>query len=236
MSTLVRYSVEAESVAVVTMDDGKRNALSVAMLAELDAALTQADADGAVVVLTGRTEAFSAGFDLPTLKGGGAEAARMLRMGFELTERLLTFPTPVVIACPGHALAMGALVLLSADFRIGADGPYKIGTTEVALGMTMPWSALELARYRLDHTHYNRSMNNAEVYTPAAAVGAGFLDSVVQAEDLTAAAMTKAEELTGLVMTAHHATKLRSREPWLTALRAAMEADDAHRRTFYGLD
>src|SRR5579864_7069949 len=124
MSTLVSYR-RRDSVATITMDDGKVNALSLAMFTELGAAFDRAAADGAVVVLTGRPGVFSAGFDLPVLRAGGTAAAQLLHAGFELAERMLAFPAPVLVACPGHAVAMGVFLLLSGDYRIGAAGPYK---------------------------------------------------------------------------------------------------------------
>src|SRR5260370_25610462 len=106
MAALVSYRLE-DSVATITMDDGKVNVLSPRMLAELGAAFDRAAADRAVVVLAGRPGVFSAGFDLAVLQGAGAEAAGMLRSGFELAKRILSFPAPVLIACTGPAIAMG---------------------------------------------------------------------------------------------------------------------------------
>src|SRR5215472_8503195 len=126
MEYLIGYQL-ADSVATVTMDDGKVNVLSLRMICEVTDALDRALDDAAdVVVLAGRPGVFSAGFDLPVLRAGGPAAAGMLRAGFELAERLLAYPRPVVIACTGHAIAMGAFVLLSGDYRVGAAGPYKI--------------------------------------------------------------------------------------------------------------
>jgi enoyl-CoA hydratase/carnithine racemase len=119
-----------DAIATITIDDGKVNALSFAVLAELNAALDQAERDGAVVILAGRDGVFSAGFDLPVLRGGGPDALAMLRAGFELAARLLAFPRPVVIACTGHAVAMGVFLLLCGDYRVGATGPYKITANE----------------------------------------------------------------------------------------------------------
>jgi enoyl-CoA hydratase len=87
------------------------------LLAELGTALDRAAADRAVVVLPGRAGVFSAGFDLPVLRGGGTAAADLLQAGFNLAARLLSFPTPVVVACPGHAIAMGAFLVLSGRGR-----------------------------------------------------------------------------------------------------------------------
>src|SRR5262245_27428807 len=125
MSNLVGYALE-DAVATITMDDGKVNVMSPSMATALNTALDRAEADRAVVLLTGRTGVFSAGFDLGVLRAGGSEAAAMVRAGFELAERVLSFPLPVVIACPGHAVAMGVFLLLSGDYRVGVAGPYKI--------------------------------------------------------------------------------------------------------------
>ena len=74
MGQLVRYAIDG-AIATVTMDDGKVNVLSPRMLAEIGAALDRAEADRAVVLLTGRPGVFSAGFDLPVLRAGGRRRA-----------------------------------------------------------------------------------------------------------------------------------------------------------------
>lgn len=225
MSTIVTYQ-QTDSVATITMNDGKVNAMSVSMISEVNNALNQALVDKAAVVLTGRTGLFSAGFDLPVLKAGGTEARQMLRTGFELAERLLSFPKPVVIACSGHALAMGVFLVLSGDYRIGAEGDFKIGANEVAIGLTMPDFGIEICRQRLAPAHFNRAVINAEIYTPDQAVVAGFLDQVVPLAELLDVAQQKAIQLTKLNMPAHAATKLRARGETLKALRRAIEMGD----------
>ncbi len=222
----VTYQLE-DSIATIAMDDGKVNALSLQMFAELNTALDQANTDQAVVVLTGREGVFSAGFDLRVLGAGGPDTAALLRSGFELAERILSFPRPVVIACNGHAIAMGVFILLSGDYRIGVDGPYKITANEVALGLTMPRAAVEICRQRLSPAHFNRAVILAEPYLPNDAVGAGFLDRVVQPSELQDVARKTAAQLAKLDMDAHAASKLRARDHALKAVRAAIEADEA---------
>jgi enoyl-CoA hydratase len=226
MSELVTYRKDG-NVATIAMDDGKVNVLSRRMQAELNAALDRAVSDGTVVVLTGRAGIFSAGFDLKELMAGGAVTREVLIGGFRLSERLLTFPTPVVIACTGHAMAMGVFLVLSGDYRIGVDGPFKIVANEVAIGLTMPYAAIEICRQRLAPAHFHRAVITSELYTPERAVAAGFLDEVVAAGDLERAARDAATRLAGLKMEAHKATKLRTRAESLTALRRAIELDDA---------
>ena len=226
MGTLVTYRLR-DSVATITMDDGKVNALSRPLLTELGAALDRAAADRAVVVLTGQDGVLSAGFDLPVLRAGGTEAAGLLHAGFELAQRLLAFPTPVLVACSGHAVAMGVFLVLSGDYRIGASGPYKLTANEVAIGMTMPLAAVEICRQRLTPACFNRAVLLAEVFRPQDAVAAGFLDRVVPPEELAAAAAAAAAELARLDLDAHAASKLRARQQALTALREAIDRDDA---------
>ncbi|HEU4733040.1 MAG TPA: crotonase/enoyl-CoA hydratase family protein [Kofleriaceae bacterium] len=223
---IVSYRLES-SLATITMDDGKVNALSLTMQSQLQRALDRAQDDRAAVVLTGRPGVFSAGFDLRVIQAGGPEAATMVRGGFELAERLLAFPAPVVIACPGHAIAMAAFVLLSVDYRVGAAGAFKLTANEVAIGLTMPHAAIEICRQRLTPSHFHRAVVLAEVFSPEDAISAGFLDRVVLPGELAQAARGAAEALASLHRAAHVATKLRTREHTLRAIRAAIEADAA---------
>jgi enoyl-CoA hydratase len=225
MSDLTTYELDGD-IATITMDDGKVNAFSIAMLQSLHAAFDRAEQDEAVVVLTGREGYFSAGFDLKVFASGDAERViEMLRLGATLTERILSFKTPVLAACNGHAIAAGSFVLLAADLRIGTEGAFRLGLNEVKIGLTMPWFAIELARQRLQPAAYSRAVITAHMYDPAEALTAGFLDRVVDASELRAASLAAAAELAGLNMAAHAATKLRAREGSLVAIRAAIESE-----------
>lgn len=221
----VRYELD-DAVATITMDDGKVNALSPAMLAAIGDALDRAAADSAVVVLQGREGTFSAGFHLPTLRAGGPEAAGMVRGGFELAERLLSFPRPVVVACTGHAVAMASFLLLAGDLRLGASGAFRIVANEVAIGLTMPRTAIELCRQRLTPAAFSRAVLLSEPFPPEEAVAAGFLDRVTDPAVLGDEARAAAAALAGLDPAAHRASKLRAREASLAAIRDAI-ADDA---------
>lgn len=226
MAKTVSYSLN-EAVATITMDDGKVNCLSLQALSELNDAFDLAESVGATVVLTGREGCFSAGFDLSVLRAGGRPAFKMLRAGFELAERMLSFPTPIVIACNGHAVAMGAFLLLSADVRIGASGPFKFTANEVAIGLTVPYAALVILRHRLTPAHFNRAAVLAEVFSPEDGLAAGFLDRLVPAGQLLEAVHETTAMLMNLDMPSHAATKLRAREQLLESLREGIAADAA---------
>jgi enoyl-CoA hydratase len=226
MSGLVDYRLDG-GIATITMDDGKVNVMSLAMATELAAALDRAVADRAVVVLSGRPGVFSAGFDLTTVQSGGTDSVAMVRAGFELAYRLLSFPVPVVVACTGHAVAMGAFLLLSGDYRVGASGTYKLMANEVALGITMPRAPIEILRQRLAPAYFHRAVVLAEQFSPDNAVAAGFLDRVVEPAALSDAARAVAETARTLDPDVHAASKRRAHEQSLAALRAAIDADEA---------
>lgn len=224
MAVLVQFSEES-AYCLIQMDDGKANAISFAMLEQLDAALDQAERAGKVVIIAGRAGKFSAGFDLAVMGEGGDDMRRLLAGGAGLGQRLLQFPTPVVLAVSGHALAMGALLLLCADYRIGTAGSFKLGLNEVAIGMTMPYFGVELARARLDPAHFELSVSCAHLYDADGAVEAGYLDEAVEVDQLMSRSIAVAEQLAGLDMAAHKATKDRVRAPLNRALEAGISAE-----------
>src|SRR5262245_58938526 len=219
MAELARYELD-QGVATISMDDGKVNALSIEMLGAVLECFDRAEEDGAVVVLAGREGFFSAGFDLKVFSERPDEIVEMLTLGARLSERILTFPTPVVVACGGHAIAAGTFAALAADIRIGVEGDFKLGLNEVRIGLTVPLYVVELARQRLTPAEFNRSLLTAHTYGPREALAAGFLDRDVALDELGAVARETAGELSGLNMDAHAATKERVRGEALAAFRA----------------
>jgi enoyl-CoA hydratase len=223
MGALVSYHLE-DQIAAIAMDDGKVNALSPAMLAELNEALDRAEADGAAVLLAGRPGVFSAGFDLTVLQSGGPAGVAMARAGFELAARVLAFPAPVIIACTGHAIAMGMFLLLAGDYRVGVAGSSRFTANEVALGLPVPETAMAICRRRLAPSYFARTVL-AEPFGPDDAVAGGFLDRVVADTELATAAASAAARMAALNRTAFAATKLLAGRETLSALRAAIDTD-----------
>lgn len=224
MNKTVNINIE-KGIATITMDDGKSNVASPDFISQLNAALDQAEAVGAVVILTGRAEVFCAGFDLRVLRTGVKNAFAMLMGGFWLLRRLLSYPRPVIIACNGHAIALGSFLLLTADYRIGVVGNFKIVANEVQNGLTMPHCALALCANRLKPSHVDRAMLLSEVFNPTSALEAGFLDQVVEAKDLMPTAQELAESYLNLDIQAHKDSKLRMRKPLLRQLTSTIKAD-----------
>ncbi|AXQ49137.1 crotonase/enoyl-CoA hydratase family protein [Pseudomonas vlassakiae] len=227
MSELITYHAE-DGIATLTLNNGKVNAISPDVIAAFNAALDRATQERAVVIITGQPGILSGGYDLKVMTSGPKEAVALVTAGSTLARRLLSHPFPVIVACPGHAVAKGAFLLLSADYRIGVEGPYKIGLNEVQIGMTMHHAGIELARDRLRRSAFHRSVINAEMFEPKDALDAGFLDKVVPAEQLLEVALGMARELKKLNMLAHKNTKLKVRKALLDSLDEAILLDQGH--------
>jgi len=224
MTDLVNYQLDGK-VATITLQNGKVNAMSPDHIAAIDGALDQAEQDKAVVMIVGQPGIFSAGFDLKVFQADAAAGVEMVKAGSTLCRRLLAFPTAVIGVCTGHAVAQGCFTLMACDYRIGVDGPFQLGLNEVQIGMTMHHFGIELPRARLTPSYFQRSVNNAQMYSPSEAVVGGFLDKIVAAEDLIATATKEAQRLAGLNQAAHKATKLKMREALLKTLDEAIAKD-----------
>jgi enoyl-CoA hydratase len=198
------------------------------VIAAFNAALDSAEQDKAIVIVTGQPGILSGGYDLKVMTSGPQNAVALVAAGSTLARRMLAHPFPIIVACPGHAVAKGAFLLLSADYRIGVEGPFSIGLNEVQIGMTMHNVGIELARDRLGKSAFQRSVINGEMFDPQGAVDAGFLDKLVPAEQLLATAQAVAQQLKKINMSAHKNTKLKVRKALLDTLDRAIELDKQH--------
>jgi len=221
-----------ESIAVITMDDGKVNALGPDMLAEINKNLDQAAADDAgAVVIAGNNRVFSAGFQLKVFQSGDIQASiDMLQGGFELSHRLLSFRKPVVAAITGHAIAMGSFLACSTDHRIAAPG-YNFQANEVAIGMVLPYPALEVMKLRLTRSAYQQAVGLARTFFGDNALAGGWVDEIAMPEVVLERAVESAKSFAGLDARAHYACKMRARQETLDAMRAGI--DNIH--TEFGL-
>lgn len=220
----LRYELR-DGIALLLLDDGKANVVSPAVIAAFHAALDRATAEASAVVIAGRPGRFSAGFDLATFQQGPAATADLVRAGGRLALRLYGLPHPVVAACTGHAIAMGAILLLACDVRIGAAGAFQLGLNEVAIGMTLPRFGVELARDRLSPRHLGSAVVLARMFDPEGAREAGYLDRVCAPERVVEEALAEASRLRALRRPAFGDTKLRLRAETIGRVEAGIDED-----------
>jgi len=214
------------AVGVIRMDDGKANAVNPDMVAALNKVLDEAEANTEVksVVITGRADKFSAGFDLKYFQSNPPEkGAELVASGGVLAHRIFSFSKPVVAAINGHAIAMGCFLVQACDRRIGVEGNYFTGANETAINMVLPQFAVEFLKYRLNPSFHDEAVLEATLYPLTDAIKVGFIDAVTSADVLLDEAKALAAKLGELPANAYKGNKLLMREAPLKAMAASLK-------------
>ena len=214
--------VVEQGVTVLSLDDGKANVVGYDFIAAVNGALDRSAADDTAVVFAGRTGMFSGGFDLKEIQKGPQAASALVEQGARMLLRLFTHPQPVVAAATGHAIAAGAFFLLASDTRWAADGDYKFGLNETAIGMSLPVFGFELAGARLSKRHLTQAVTQATIYDTAAALDVGFLDAVKPADQLLELAIAEAARLGEYDTRSYSDNKTGWRAPYIAAIEASL--------------
>ena len=217
---MLNYEV-VDGVAEIKIDDSKMNAFSHELLELIEEAFTKAETDDVVKVIQvmGNAKAFSAGFDLNEIKKGPEEMKRLVLRGMRFGKRIFLNEKPIVLVSHGHTLAMGAILFLAADYRVGIENPKaKVGLNESLIGITMPQFAVELARFRLSPAYIGRSLLKAEIYDMPKAKEVGYFDSVVSQADSDSFLKELTESYKALNSKAYKATKMRLRSSVISSV------------------
>ena len=224
-------SERIDNVLCISVDDGRANAFSLSLFLAISEELAAAESDPNIgaVVLAGNQKVFFAGFDLDVINSGDPKAiAEMVSSGGALIRQAYGASVPVVAACTGHAVAAGALMLCGCDYRVGVDGPVKIGLNEVAIALTLPRWALLIVSERLSKRHLQVSVVNAQIVDGPGAVDAGFLDEVTSQHQVVKRALEVAQGFAEeLDKNAYASTVRNLRGDLLATMDAAVAADRA---------
>lgn len=209
-----------DNVAHIALDDGKANAVSFAFIDAFNEVLDQIDAndDAKAIVISGRDGMFSAGFDLKVMMNEPERAMEMVANGGKLFLRLFQHPLPTIAAMTGHSMAAGILLAMSCDTRIAAEGNYKIGLNETAIGMVLPHYGLELAKARIAPHRLTEAFVQARLYSPEEAVPVGYVDRVTSPDKVVEESLALAAQATALPGAAYAGNKLLIRQPFIDAI------------------
>ena len=215
-------------VSIITLNDGKANVFSPEMSKTISSLLDEVPDDKGSLVITGRPGIFSAGFDLKIISSGDASAvSSMIKTGFTLLARVYNFPRPIIAACSGHGVALGAFLLCCADYRIGAKGQFIVQANETRNNMSIPTPILEISKTRISKTHWYRAILNAEAYPIEKAIEPGYLDEVVEAESLMTRAMEVANDLATLGHPHYKITKNLDQKDTLKRIHDAIDENNS---------
>jgi enoyl-CoA hydratase len=227
MAEAITYE-STDKVAVITLDDGKVNAMAMPFFEGLGAALDRAERErpGAVVI-AGRPGYFSAGLNLKVLPTLPADEFRHTMIAFgRIMLRVFTFPIPTVAAVTGHAIAGGAMLAFACDLRHVADGAFRIHLNEVAIGLTLPTWAIVLAQSAIPRRWHTEAILHARAYGPDEALERGIIDGVARpAERVLEQARATAASLVTLDQAAYAGSKARHRAMVVEWAEATLEKE-----------
>lgn len=185
------------------------NALNIDMLRALRAAIDESVREGTRgIVLSGAPGMFSAGVDVPALlQHDRAGVTEFWREFFMLCATLARVPIPMVAAITGHSPAGGAVLALFCDYRVMAEGPFRIGLNEVQVGLIVP-EAIQLALRRVVGTYRaERMLVSGAMIDSTEALACGFVDELTDVDQVTVRARHWLGELLTLPSHAMLATR-----------------------------
>ncbi len=206
------------------MRHGPANAIDADLVATLDRNLDEAEQSGRPLVLTGSGRFFSAGLNLQSLPGDREAMGVFLDAFEDLLMRLFLHPCPTVAAVNGHAVAGGAILAAACDVRFGAEGNYRVGVSEVSLGVVFPATAFQIIRSTVPRSRIPEVLLAGHLNKPVGAVGAGFLHELTPAGELLQRAVEHAEMLGAQPRFAYTHSKRALREGYVERARARRAA------------
>mgnify|MGYP001245960765 CR=1 FL=1 len=199
------------------------NALDPALCEALTQALAGAiDAGAQGIVLAGGPKVFSAGLDVPYLLSLGDDQDALLRawtVFFDAARALVACPVPVVAALAGHSPAGGCVLALCCDYRIMAEGPYRIGLNETQVGLVAPEGIQSLLARMVGPHRAERLLVAGEMVDSAEALRIGLVDELTGIDEVATRARTWLEALLQLPRTPMLQTRRIARESAIDCLR-----------------
>ncbi|MBX3416419.1 MAG: enoyl-CoA hydratase/isomerase family protein [Pirellulaceae bacterium] len=208
-------------IQLVTMANGKVNAMNLEFCNELDRVLATLadDADVKVVILTGNSRVFSAGVDLKRLVAEPLEYVdEFLPAIRQMFLRVVRFPKPLISAISGHALAGGCVVASGGDYRVLARGA-QIGMPELRVGLALPAEGLETFRFAVSPQFFQQVVTSGASFMDEAALEAGLADSLASPEEVLTEATAIAKNYLQIPDSVFRLTKSQIRKTLLERIR-----------------
>ena len=198
--------------AIVQIDRPKANALNIALVQELIQAFDTVATSGSVrgAIITGQGNVFSAGIDVREMLRYSEDQVDQFWESFaNLIRDLASFPKPLVAAINGHSPAGGC------DYRIMAEGDFRIGLNEVPVGIVVPPPIVALASYTLGATKAARAFLNGTLFLPDEARDFGMIDETCPPDLVLSRAEKRLAAFLALPENAWRKTKATLRKPLL---------------------
>jgi enoyl-CoA hydratase/carnithine racemase len=208
-------TIRHDDILELRLNRPPANALDPGLIDSLRRGIEAAPAEGArAVVLSGAPGMFSGGLDVPALVKLDRDGIRGLWQGLYDTMRALAnSPVPVAAAITGHSPAGGAVLAICCDYRVMAEGDFKIGLNEVRVGITLPPVLLRILRRIVGDRQAERMAVGGLLVDSQEAQRIGLVDELVPAGEVTQAALHWCRTMLELPRQAMSATRQRARAP-----------------------
>jgi 3,2-trans-enoyl-CoA isomerase len=217
-----------ENYAIITMKRGKSNPINQQFVTEFNQTLYEIledeDIFGAVIV--GQDNFFSAGLDIPELyQYNGAEFNKFWRSFMHLILSISKFNKPLVAAITGHAPAGGCIIANGCDYRVMADGNYKIGLNEIPVGIVVPRGVYAQYSVWLGERNAYQYLMEGKLYSPSHAKEIGLVDEVVALEQVLEVAENKLKQYLQYEQNGWRMTKAQLRNNVITIMESMSEEE-----------
>ncbi|MEL7498847.1 MAG: enoyl-CoA hydratase/isomerase family protein [Planctomycetota bacterium] len=213
---------KVDGVALIRLNRGKVNAMSLDFCRRLIETLKMLEADQEVIaaVLIGNPRVFSAGVDLREVVAGDHDyIATYLPTLSECFKTVFQFAKPLVAAISGHAIAGGCVLASACDLRL-IHAEAKIGLPELRIGVPLPSAGIEIMRFTVAPEALRAMVNVGQTYLGQAAVEVGLADRLVDPSVLEAEAIDAARGLTVVPPNVYRLSKQQQRAPAMRNIEA----------------
>lgn len=181
-------------LAIITLNRGRSNPINAEMLAELISAVKELEANEEVngLIITGKEGFFSAGIDLIEIYNYNEQQSKDFWTSFLLMQTTLAaFKKPFVAAITGHAPAGGCIMALCSDYRVMANGNFRIGLNEIPVGIIVPEAVFNLYAFWLGKRKAYQYLLEGKLLNVGEALQDGLVDEVVEPAEVLAVAEKK---------------------------------------------
>lgn len=216
-----------DGIAVVTLNRGTANAQNTEMIKEISDLFVKLQGDDTVkaAIITGKGNFFSAGLDVIEIAAYDEQESKVFWQAFaHMMTTLAAWPKPLATAINGHSPAGGCIIAITADFRIMAEGNFKIGLNEVPVGIMVPMPVYKLYSMWIGTRNAYQYLLQGKLMTPAEALQAGLVDAVVPQDQVFATTEAMMRQIMKLDLGTFIKTKANLRSEVLQTLRMDFDA------------
>lgn len=215
------HLIKKENYGIIQMDREKANPMNYEFIAGLRIALKNLLEDDSIhgAIINGKENFFSAGLDIPELYTyDEMQFEKFWRNFMELVCDLVAFDKPLVASINGHAPAGGCILAIGCDYRVMADGKFKIGLNEIPVGIVVPRGIFDIYSFWIGRKRAYQYIMEGKLYSPEHAKEIGLVDEIVSADKVLEAAETKLKQYLKFEQNGWRMTKRQAKQDQLKSI------------------